>query len=78
MKKIEELLRKLIEKKKIEVIPQPPKPEFEIDVNGDLIIKKKKMTELPAAKFIVKKDLEIQRRELDDMTPIERILAPER
>lgn len=32
---------------------------------------------MPPATFLLKKDLEIKRRELDDMTPIERVLATE-
>lgn len=33
--------------------------------------------DLPPATFNLKKDMEIQRRELEDMNPIERALAPE-
>jgi hypothetical protein len=45
--------------------------------DGDVVIKRKDFNALKPATFILKKQLEIRRRELDDPTPIESVLKPE-
>jgi hypothetical protein len=56
--------------------PQKDGKKRDVVLEGGVVIKEKDPEKFKPATFILKKELEIRRRDLEDQTPIERVLAP--